>query len=173
MKIRAILILVVVVVATFASCKKTDDYDNPVFMCECGGFSWQGSPHNLLMSEYVQLADDLPLTRRYYATADIALEDEFYTHNLNYQIEIDTVTNSIFFIEADNIPFLVEEINNNDDLLPYRRFVAVDGIVTVAPSILGGTETVAFDVILKEEFNGQLVGFDIPFSGTMSVQISL
>lgn len=165
--------LVVVVVTTFAACKKSDEYVNPVFMCECGGLSWQGSPYDLLMSEYVQLDDDDLLSRRYYATADVTLEGELAAHNLNYQMDIDTVTQSVFFIAADTIPFIVEEINYNDDLLPYRKFVAVDGIISIAPAILGGTESVAFDVILKEEFNGQLVGFDIPFSGSMAVEIIL
>lgn len=155
------------------ACKKTDDYVNPVFMCECGGFTWQGSPYELLMAEYVQLGDDLPLSRRYYATAEIHLEGELAAHNLNYTLDIDTVTQSVFFVAADTIPFIVEEINFNDDLLPYRKYIATDGIISIAPAILGGTETVQFEVTLKEEFNGQLVGFDIPFAGSMAVGIEL
>lgn len=152
-------------------CKKSEDFVNPVYMCECGELTWGGETYPLLLAEYVTLADSLPLSRRYYLTTDVRLEGEDESHNLNFTLELDSVNHPVFFVPNDTVPNLLEEVNFNDDILPYRTFTTVNGVVEVNGAPLGGTETVSMEMLLKEVVNGDTVGFEIPFTGSFSVTI--
>ena len=41
----------------------------------------------------------------------------------------------------------------------------------ITPALLGGTETVAFEMLLREVVGDDTVGFEIPFSGSFSATI--
>ena len=155
----------------FVGCQKSEDFVNPEFMCECGSLNWNGQEYPLLMAEYVLEGEDLFLSRRYFLTTDIRLEGESKPHNLSFQLGIDSVDQAVLYIPADTVFNLVEEVDQNDELFPYRTYTGTNGIVNVNPAILGGTESVSFQIILRETVNGDTVGFDIPFSGNFTVDI--
>lgn len=166
------VLVVIALSLTIVACKKTPDFVNPVYSCECGSMTWNGDEYQLALAEYINAPDTALLSRRYYATADVQLEDEFDAHNLNFTIEVDTVIKSVFFVDADpDLIIDIEEVNFNDPLLPVRDYQTTGGVVNIAANVLGGPETVSFDLIVKETFDGIPVGFDIPFSGSFTVEI--
>jgi hypothetical protein len=155
------------------ACKKSEDFVNPVYSCECGAVTWNGSEYNLLMAEYILPVDSNLLSRRYYATADVTLEGEYDAHNLNFTIEVDTVIEAIFFPDANpDVRVTLQEVNFNDQLLPLRDFAVESGIIQINANVLGGPETVGFDLIVKETYEGIPVGFPLALSGNMTVQVS-
>ncbi|NNE55400.1 MAG: hypothetical protein HKN32_05230 [Flavobacteriales bacterium] len=154
------------------ACKKTPEFVNPVYKCECGTMNWNGTEFALSMAEYINVPDSALLSRRYYTTADVQLEGEFEPHNLNLTIEVDTVIKAVFFVEADpDLIITLEEVNFNNPLLPVREYAVTSGSVEIAANVLGGPETVNFNLVAKETFDGIPVGFDIPLVGTMTVTI--
>ena len=124
------------------------------------------------MSEYVLPNDTILVSRKYFITADISQEGETKPHNLNMSFEVDSVTQSPFFVGSDSdLIITIEEVNFNDPILPVRTYEAQEGIFYISPAILGGTETVSFQLNTKELYNGQPVGFNVPISGGMTVEI--
>jgi hypothetical protein len=168
---KYLLFFSVITLLAAAGCKKSEEFVNPEFMCECGTLSWNGTEYPLLMAEYVIEGEDLFLSRRYFLTTDIRLEGEEMPHNLSFQLGIDSVDQGILYIPTDSVFNLVEEVDQNDQLFPYRTYTGINGIVNTSPAILGGTESVSFQIILRETVNGDTVGFDIPFSGSFTVNI--
>lgn len=154
-----------------SACKKTEPYENPVFNCNCGTIKWNNVEYPLLMAEYVRSIPDDMFSRRYYLTADIRLEGEVAPHNLNIQIGIDSVVSTSHFIPEFDVFTLFEEVNQNDELTPYRSYSATQGFVNVTAAFLGGVEKVNYQMILKEVVNGQQVGFDISVAGDFNVMI--
>lgn len=154
------------------ACKKTEEFVNPEFMCECGVVKWNGIDYPLLMAEVVRTNPENPFSRRYYLTADVRLEGEVEPHNLNIQISIDTIGPGAFYIPENNVVTLFEEVNQNDELLPYRAYECTNGLVNVTPAILGGEERADYQMILREVVNGELVGFDESVSGDFQVTIA-
>lgn len=155
-----------------AGCKKSDEFVNPVYMCNCGVMNWLGSEYPLLGAHYIVPDTANPLSRRYYISAETSLEGELLTHNLNMRLEVDSVTKGVFYVEDDDdLEILVEEINYNDPIDTLVTYLPVDGVVSIAPALLGGTESVQFNLVLKRFYNGSLVGFEVPFSGNLSVNI--
>jgi hypothetical protein len=123
------------------------------------------------MAEYVRSVPDDLFSRRYYLTADIRQEGENLPHNLNIQIGIDSLTGTSLFIPEFDVFNLFEEVNQNDELMPYRRYEATEGFVNVTAAFLGGNEPVNYQMILKEVVNGQQVGFDVSVAGEFNVTI--
>jgi hypothetical protein len=132
---------------------------------------WNNVDYPLLMAEYVRSIPDDMFSRRYYLTADIRVEGETEPHNLNIQIGIDSLMGTSHFIPEFDVFTLFEEINQNDELMPYRVYQANQGFVNVAAAFLGGREEVNYQMILKEVVNGQQVGFDISVAGDFNVEI--
>lgn len=169
---KSVLALFVVATAMlFFGCAKNEDFVNPVYECECGTITWQGAEYPLLLAEYIQPDDDNFLSRRYFLTADVRLEGEVEPHNLSIQLGTDSVDQVVQFIPDDEVFNFFEEVNDNDQLLPYRTYVCTNGVVNFNPAFLGGRESVSFEMILRETVDGDTVGFDIPFSGSFSVTI--
>lgn len=163
--------LLLIMMLFLAGCAKNEDFVNPEYMCECGTITWQGEEYPLLMAEYTQPDDDNILSRRYFLTADIRLEGETEAHNLNIQLGTDSVDQVVQFIPEDEVFNYFEEVNQNDELLPVRTYTCTNGVVNFSPAFLGGTESVSFEMVLRETVNGQPVGFDISFKGNFSVEI--
>lgn len=181
MKLRYIIGLFVVTAFVINGCKKTPEYVPTPHACECGTMNWQGKEYQLLDAEHIRTMADSTYSRRYYITANVALEGEERTHNVNTWIEIPNVlhtSNGRFYIDSaiDTIEFAakVDEFNLNDPFTSLRQYGVRQGVVTVSPAPLwGGTESVTFQFILGE-FNGSgnMVGPDIPYSGSFSVAAS-
>lgn len=166
--------LMAVASLSFSSCKKTNDYVPEPYTCDCGQVTWRGSTYDLLDANYVRLIEDEEMSRRYYITAEVKSTEEAKPHSVNFYIEIPDVTTAIFDVTENETGFAAtaEQINQNDPLLPLRTFDSRSGRVMVSPAFFGGTETVQFNVILQETFNGASVGAPLAISGSFSVEVS-
>ena len=168
----AILLFAALASSVFPSCKKSSEFVNPVFTCDCGSLKWEGTEFEILTANYIQPDTANFLSRRYYISADVAGPGDTETHNVNMILEVDSVDQSIFFVEtATDLVVRVENVDYNDPISSLRIFEPVQGQVVIHPAILGGTETVTFNFVLKENYNGSLVGFPVNFSGTFSVKV--
>jgi hypothetical protein len=172
-RISSIILVVFTLVIVFVGCKKSEEFVNPVFMCECGSVNWNGTEYPLLMAEYINYIDTNLLSRRYYVTADVMVEGEIEAHNFNMTIELDTVSQSIFLLPGDDAIVLAEDVNFNDPIQTVRTFQADGGVIEIAPAILGGSESVSFNLSMQQTFDGIPFGVPIPVSGSMVVQITL
>jgi hypothetical protein len=160
---------------TLSGCQKNPEFVNPVYACGCGLLNWSGAEYPLLDANYI-VPDSLEETsRRYYITSDVAVEGENAAHSVNVIIEVNDVLESVFYVGDDDedaiLSVLIHEINDNDPILPLRTFVPVDGVVQIVPAILGGTETVSFNLVVRELYDGDLVGFEKSLVGNLSVYV--
>ncbi len=171
MKKYTIPTLIAFLLIAFTACKKSEEFVNPNFVCECGALTWEGESFELLAAEYILASDTLPLSRKYYLTSDVRAENETETHSINVSFELDSVDHPIFFVPEDTVAVLVEEINLNNELFPYRQYISTVGVINVNGAIFGGRESISMDLILKEVVNGTPVGFDISFQGNFSVNV--
>ncbi len=181
MKLRYLLILFTAAALFFNGCKKTPDYIPEPHKCECGSLVWQGKEHQLLDAEHIRSNAGVPYSRRYYITANVALEKEEETHNVNTWIEIPDViahSNGLYNIDVNTqtneFTASVDEFNLNDPFFHLRKYGVRQGVVRVSPAPLnGGTEQVSFQLILGEyNSSGVLTGPDITYSGSFSLSAS-
>lgn len=181
MGLRYIIGFIVVASFIFSGCKKTPDYVPTPYVCECGSLQWQGVDYKLLDAEHIRSHADTAYSRRYYITANVALEAEEQTHNINTWIEIPNIlanTNGLYNIDANTstAQFLakVDEFNLNDPFFTLRQYGVRQGVVRVSPApLLGGNETISFQLILGElNSAGNMFGPDITYSGSFNVSAS-
>jgi hypothetical protein len=170
--IRAIFIFAAFVIIVFTGCKKSEEFINPVHNCDCGSLKWDGEEFQLLTANYIIPDTANFLSRRYYISANVGISGESDTHNINVVLEVDSVDQVNFFVEtSEDLAVRVENVNYNDPITSLRLFEPVQGQVVITPAILGGTEKVSFNLVLKENYNGDLVGFPVNFSGTFYVGV--
>lgn len=164
-------------VLIFSACQKTPDYVPVPYACNCGAVNWLTGNIALLDANYILTDSTEEESRRYYITGNALLEGEMGTHGLNTIIEIPDIDGGgNFYIDEEDGEFefaaLIEEFNTNDPLDSLREYVPIEGVVQViAAPISGGTETVNFQMVLRELEDGELVGADINYSGSFSVYI--
>lgn len=169
-------LLLIGLVVTFSACYEADEFVNPVFNCECGSMTYNGTELPLKMAEAI-VPDSLnPLSRRYHLVADLRSEVEVKEHaparDLTVFLQVDTLDQNVFYIPADGIPNLIQEIDRSDTLFGGARdFVVTNGVLQVTPAYLGGAEPVNFQFEMREVIDGELVGFVVPLSGTFTVDI--
>lgn len=156
------------------SCQKNEEYIPEPYQCQCGDYSWNGASYQLLDANYIQTDEFNDLSRRYYITADIKGENEERPHSVNLIIEIENVEEGIFDLDEDTFEFsaVAQEVNQNDELLPVREYVPVSGRVRVTPAFFGGTETVQFNLLMRELVNDDLVGVQFGFTGNFTVNVT-
>lgn len=121
-------------------------------------------------ADYVLANDTLPLSRKYYLTADVTAEGEVGTHSLNIYFDLDSVDQQQFFIPEDTVTVHIEEIDEGA-AIPLKTFQSVNGVVNVNGALFGGTERVSMDLILQQTTLGVPVGFEISFKGNFSVVV--
>ena len=92
-------------------------------------------------------------------------------HDLTVMLEFDSINRPAFYLPADGIVHRIEKIDHRSGSTATRRFVCVNGVVAPSPALLGGTETVNFEMLLREVVGDDTVGFEIPFSGSFSATI--
>lgn len=181
MKIQYYIGLFAVVALLFSACKETPDYEPNPYKCECGSLKWMDVDYDLLDAEHIRTDDYIPYSRRYYITANVALEGEEQTHSVNTWIEINDVlahSNGMYYIDAvtDTVQFIskIDEFNLNDPFFSLRQYGVRQGVVQVKPApLLGGKESVSFQFILGEYNSaGMLTGPDITYSGSFDVTAS-
>ena len=172
---RFTLLLGIAAAAGLSSCYQSPEFINPVYTCECGAITLNGQNFPLKMAEAVVWDSLHPLSRRYHLIADMRTEQEVTAHaaahDFTVTLEFDSINRPVFYIPADGILNGMQEINHGDDLFPERNFIATNAIIQPSPAFLGGTETVAFEMLIKETSNGTPVGFDIPLTGSFVVEI--
>ncbi len=178
MRLRYIIGLFVVATFIFSGCKKTPDYVPNPHKCECGSLNWRGVDYQLLDAEQINSNDTNSYSRRYYITANVAIEGEEQTHNVNTWIEIPSVlahSNGLYYIDvtSQTVDFAakIDEFNLNDPFFSLRQYGVRQGVVRVGPApLLGGNENVSFQFILGELNNaGNMIGPDITYSGSFTV----
>ncbi len=159
------------------SCKKTPDYEPNPYQCKCGNLEWQGTPYDLLAANYILTDSTVADSRRYYVTADVAIEGETQTHSLSLWIEVDSLDGGGQFVidpgGASEFKAWVDEFNLNDPIKELRQFVPVNAVISVvqAPTS-GGDEKVFFQLTLNELLNGSPIEGDINCSGEFTVYIN-
>lgn len=155
----------------FTGCKKTPDPEDTSYKCECGKFTWQGTEYQLNDASYIQWDDTLWFTRDYYATAELREGNQFLPPNsLNLQMRFEDITPLVFFADVDTFDVLLQEINYDSPINTIRNFVPIEGVVNISPALPGATETISFNLVVKELVNGTPVGFPIPFTGSMRIR---
>jgi hypothetical protein len=181
MKLRYFLGLFMALTIVLGACKKTPEYVPTPHACECGNLVWNGKDYPLLDAEHIRSHPDTAYSRRYYITANVALEGEEQTHSVNTWIEIPNVTmntNGLYVIDVNSgdIEFSahVDEFNLNDPFVALRKYGVRQGVVRVTPApMFGGSENVSFQFILGELNNaGNPVGPDVQYSGSFTVSAS-
>jgi hypothetical protein len=162
-------------VMVFIGCKKSPDYVPEPYACKCGSLTWFGTEYQVLDANYIHPSGFD--SRRYYITTKVDLPEEMGTHTMNTWIEIPDVTTSITHqINPNDTLFeftaLVDEFNVNDPLDTLRKYIPVQGVITInPPAIFGGPETVQFLLILNELSNGIPGGANIQYKGSFTVNI--
>lgn len=161
-----------------SSCKKSPDYVANPYKCNCGKFTWQDVSYDLLGTNYI-LSDSAEMeSRRYYITGNVALEGETQTHTLSAWIEIpDLDGGGQFRINPqtgdEEFTAWIDEFNLNDPIDSLRQYVPVNAVVQVSQApLLGGTETVAFQMTLNEVIDGTVIPGDVNLAGDFSVYIN-
>ena len=168
---KSAFLLVIGAIAILFACKKSSEFVNPEYMCECGAVTWQGEQFQLLGAEYVLVNDTLPLSRQYYLTADVASEGVTTDHSLNIYFTLDSVNLGQFFIPQDTLDVIIEEIDEGADI-PFKTYTAVNGVVNANGAVFGGTESVSMDFVLQQTVNGVPVGFESSFRGNFKVNVT-
>jgi hypothetical protein len=171
------LSIVIISSLALASCRKSPDYVAEPYFCDCGKFKWQNVEYDLLGVNYI-LSDSTEFeSRRYYITADVALEGEAQTHGLSAWIEIPDLDGGGQFVinptGDQEFVALVDEFNLNDPIDTLRQYVPVNAVVQVSQAPLsGGDEKVQFQMTLNQMVDGVLIPGDINCSGTFTVYIN-
>jgi len=163
--------LITVIALSLTSCKKEVEEEDLSYKCNCGGFSWEGVSYALNDASKIQWDDTLFYSRDYYATAELRQGNQFLEPNsLNLVMNFEDITQLVFLAEVDTFDVLLQEVNYSDPLNIIREFVPEIGTVSIVPSLPGGTETVSFNFSMKQRVNGQLVGFPVPFAGSLRIR---
>lgn len=177
MKNRIYFLALLASVMLVWSCRKTPDYEPNPFQCKCGNLEWQGKSYDLLGANYILSDSTVSDSRRYYITADVAIEGETGTHSLSMWIEVDSLDGGGQFVidpnGEDEFKAWVDEFNLNDPISELRQYIPVNAVISVAqaPSS-GGDETVFFQLTLNELLNGNPIEGDINCSGEFTVYIN-
>jgi hypothetical protein len=173
-KVLSALSLVALIAITLSACTKSDSYLPPVYNCECGAVQFAGSDDLPLVSaEWVtQLYGDSLYSRRYFITANAQAEDEEKDHAVHMILDVDDIRQTSWYLPADSLFCEITDNNHNDALDTLRTYRCTNGVVTmVTAAPTGGEETVAFEMVIREEVGGVLVGFEQSFSGRFTVLI--
>lgn len=172
---RFALFLSIAAAVGLSSCYESPEFINPVYTCACGDLTLNGQSFPLKMAEAVIWDSLQPLSRRYHLVADMrdagAIEAHAPAHDFTVTLEFDSINRPVFYIPADGIVHGMQEINQGDEFFPVKDYVATNAVITPTPAFLGGTETVSFEMLIKESVNGTPVGFEVPFSGSFVVTI--
>lgn len=158
-------------VVVLFGCQTNEEFVNPVYTCDCGSVTWNGSSRQFLMAEYLHQPDTNLLSRRYYTTVNLQSETETEPHHLNISFYVDTVIQQLFTLEDDDLQLKIEEVNYNDPFIPIRYYEADIAFVSVVPSLLNGPETVSFQWQITEMLNGSPAGFPFAVEGSFTVPI--
>ncbi|HBL38394.1 MAG TPA: hypothetical protein DDZ19_04810 [Flavobacteriales bacterium] len=153
-------------------CYKGSDFDNPVYLCDCGTVNFQNSEYPLKMAEAV-VPDSLePLSRSYHIVADLRSAEEVDAHvdahDLTFHFSFPVLDDVVYYVQQEDIQHLVQVINHGDDLIPVRDYQATDGSIVINPAYSGGEELVEFNLTLREQVDSILVGLPLVFSGSFT-----
>lgn len=158
-----------------AGCYESEEFVNPVALCECGSINFDGADYPLKMAEGFVYDSTNVLSRRYHLVADMRSEADAKSHapahDFTVFIEIDSINQPVYYIPQDLVPHLMQQINHGEALNPVRDYICTNGVFTANGALLGGVESISFQMLLREVIDGQVVGFEIPFSGSFTSTI--
>jgi len=165
----------IIFLAFITGCYKAPEFVNPAYACNCGEVEFNGEAFALKMAEVVIPDSTEQLSRTYHIVADMRSEEEVdghvAGHDLTFYMAFDQLDDVVFYIPQDSVTHLIQEINHGDAQFPVRDYISTQGSIEVDAAYAGGTETVSFSMEVREQVNGELVGFPISFSGSFSALI--
>lgn len=158
--------------AVIVGCYKSDDFINPVYNCNCGTVNYLGSEIPLKMAEIVVPDSTEVLSRSYHIVADLRTAEEVNAHaaahDLTFHFSFPILDDVVYYVQQDDIQHLVQIINHGDETEPIRNYQATDGNIVINPGAAGEEETVEFNLTIRQEVDGDLVGLPIAFSGSFA-----
>jgi hypothetical protein len=156
-------------------CYQAPEIINPAYDCACGTIEFNGDAFPLKMAEAIIPDSTNQLSRTYHIVADLRSQEEIdahvEAHDLTFYMAFESLDDVVYYIQQDSVTHLIQEINHGDDQFPVRDYICTTGSIVIDPAYAGGPETVTFDVEVREQVNGGLVGFPIPCSGSFTATI--
>jgi hypothetical protein len=170
-----VLALLVFAGTLSTGCYKTPDFINPVYNCDCGTVTFNGTDYALKMAEIV-VPDSLePLSRSYHIVADLrtaeAIEAHAPAHDLTFQFSFDVLDDVAYYLQQEDVDHLVQVIDQGDELFPVRDYKSADGSIVISPAYSGGPEEVTFNLTLREWVDSTFVGTPLGFAGSFTGNI--
>ena len=171
----ALALFALILLTCTTGCYDAPEFANPTYDCACGTVEFNGGAYPLKMAEAIIPDTTDQLSRTYHIIADLRTPDEVdahaEAHDLTFYMAFESLDDVVYYIQQDSVTHLVQEINHGDDQFPVRDYICTEGSIIIDPAYAGGTETVSFDVAVREQVNGGLVGFPTSFSGSFTAII--
>ncbi len=157
-----------------ASCTKSEDYVPEPYSCNCGSVTWEGAVHSNMDANYMLLDTVAFFSRRYFVTADI-VDSTSIAKSISMTLDLPSVLEPFYMVNDTTFDFsaLIYERDDSDSFQEIKTYVPVEGLVQIDPALAGGTETLTFDMIVRELNDGDTIGPALPFSGSFKVSIGV
>jgi hypothetical protein len=155
-----------------ASCKKSPEYVPEPYRCDCGTINWYGSPFDLLNTSFI-LSDSTEIaSRRYYVTGKVSPPNQTLVNELNLILDVDDITLTALAKDSVNSDFsgLAQMLGVDNEFAVSYPYRVTEGHLSISPALLGGPETVNFNLKLDPLF-GNASDPVIPVSGSFTVQV--
>jgi hypothetical protein len=159
-------------VFAIGGCKKSPEYVPEPYRCDCGTLNWFGSPYDMYNTSFILTDSTQIASRRYYVTAKISAANEALVQEVNLILEADDITLGILAKDSINSEFsgIAQSVGVNNSFAISYPYRVTEGTLSVSPALLGGTETVNFNVKLDPLF-GNASDPLVPASGSFTVQV--
>jgi hypothetical protein len=168
------LILPAITAVLLTACSTSEEYEPPVYTCDCGTLVLDGDSLEVLGAEFVYLQqEDSLFSRRYFVTADAQTADESEEHGVSLILDVPNVQQGAVFYPADGAFTQIDETNFNVAFDTTQTFRITNGVASImAAPLTGGEETVTLDFLIRREQNGELVGFERTLKGNFKLEIN-
>jgi hypothetical protein len=174
MKAIPALLLPATVALLFAACSTSEDYTPPVYKCDCGSLVLDGDSMEVLGAEFVYLQQqDSLFSRRYFVTADARTPDETEEHGISLILDVPNVQSGAMFYPSEGVFTQLDETNFNVAFDTTKTFRVTNGVASIlAAPLTGGEESVTIDMLVRQEQNGELVGFERTLKGNFQLVVN-
>lgn len=174
MKISRCLLLSLAIAGALAisSCHKSPEYIPEPYRCDCGTINWYGSPFDLLDANFILTDSTEIASRRYYITGKVSPQGQTLIDELNLILEVDDITLGVLTKDSITSDFsgLAQMVGVDNEFAVSYPYRVTEGYLSISPALLGGTETVNFNLKLDPLF-GNASDPAIPVSGSFTVQV--
>lgn len=163
----------IVLFLSVLSCKKTPEYVQEPYLCNCGNLSWAGASYPML-GVHQASADTLrPDYRRYHFSSDVRIEGEEKTHSISGWFVVENIAGGGQFITdlgAQQFSCEIDEYNLNGVPDTLKRFIPISGSLNISKAQAPGlSEGVTFQLTLGQIVDSTLSTGSISCSGDFSL----